>query len=63
VPTRIVHGLDDERVSWGVSTDFAAAARPSVVDVTLLSGCDHRMTARLADVARLVRESLSPPRP
>lgn len=50
-PVTIVHGWRDDIVPWEGSVRYAAAGRARL---TLLDG-DHRLTARLPELARLFR--------
>lgn len=60
-PVRLLHGEDDPDVPWAVSQQLMARLRSTDVQLTLVKGGDHRLSAP-ADLALLERtlESLCP---
>jgi pimeloyl-ACP methyl ester carboxylesterase len=62
-PVRLLHGEDDADVPWDVSRRLMAALQSADVQLTLVKGGDHRLSApaHLALLQRTI-ESLAPPR-
>ena len=60
-PVRLLHGLEDQDVPWSVSMRLASALRSADVQVTLVKGGDHRLSAP-PDLALLFQtiEGLAP---
>jgi alpha-beta hydrolase superfamily lysophospholipase len=47
-PTLILHGMDDSAVPWRRSVEFSEQTRAQDVDLLLVKGGDHRLTAHKA---------------